>query len=127
RSGNATGALDSGAPGEESLYQLASEWTTGGGRPLALEDRRGGTCVLAMLCTHCPSLCPTLVRDLKAMDAAMPADVRAKTEYVLITIDPEHDDAPALKAFRDRMRLDPKRWLLLRGNAGDTQQLAAVL
>jgi len=114
------------APSGESLYQLASEWTTDNGRHLKLEDLRGGTRVVAMMFTHCPSLCPTLVRDLKAVDAAMPADVRAHTEYVLVTIDPEHDDATALKAFRDRMRLD-RRWVLLRGNAGDTQELAAVL
>jgi len=123
---NRAASQSSGPVNGESLYQLASEWTTDQGRHLKLEDLRGGTRVLAMMFTQCPSLCPTLVRDLKAVDAAMPADVRARMEYVLVTIDPEHDDATALKAFRDRMRLD-HRWLLLRGNAGDTQQLAAVL
>jgi len=111
----------------ESLYQLPSVWTIDTGAPLKLAQLRGGPRVLAMMFTHCPSLCPTLVRDLKALDAAMPAKTRAHTEYVLVTIDPEHDDAVALQAFRERMALDPKRWLLLRGNAHDTQELAAVL
>jgi cytochrome oxidase Cu insertion factor (SCO1/SenC/PrrC family) len=57
----------------------------------------------------------------------MPAKARAHIEYVLVTIDPDHDDAAALQEFRARMALDPKRWLLLRGNARDTQELAAVL
>ncbi len=114
-------------PSGESLYQLPSVWVTDAGSSLKLAQLRGGTRVLAMMFTHCPSLCPTLVRDLKALDAAMPAKTRARTEYVLVTIDPEHDDAAALKAFRKRMVLDPRRWLLLRGNARDTQELAAVL
>src|SRR5262245_43291971 len=111
----------------ESLYQLASDWTTDQGEHLKLAELRGGPRVLAMMFTNCPSLCPTLVRDRKALDAAMPAKCRACTEYVLVTIDPEHDDPAALKEFRARMGLDSKRWVLLRGNASDTQQLAAVL
>jgi len=111
----------------ESLYQLPSVWTTDAGATFKLEQLRGGTRVLAMMFTHCPSLCPTLVRDLKALDAAMPAKTRAHTQYVLVTIDPAHDDPVALHQFRTRMALDPKRWLLLCGNAHDTQELAAVL
>ena len=114
-------------PSGESLYQLPSVWTTDAGSRLKLEQLKGGPRVLAMMFTHCPSLCPTLVRDLKALDAAMPAKTRATTEYVLVTIDPDHDDAAALHDFRARMGLDPKRFLLLRGNAHDTQELAAVL
>jgi len=114
-------------PSGASLYQLPSVWTTDAGSSFKLAQLRGGPRVLAMMFTHCPSLCPTLVRDLKALDAAMPAKDRATTEYVLVTIDPDHDDAAALKEFRARMALDPRRWLLLRGNARDTQELAAVL
>jgi protein SCO1/2 len=114
-------------PSGESLYQLPSVWTTDAGSRLKLEQLKGGTRVLAMMFTHCTSLCPTLVRDLKALDAAMPAKTRATTEYVLVTIDPDHDDAATLHEFRARMGLDPKRFLLLRGNAHDTQELAAVL
>ena len=114
-------------PSGESLYQLGSVWTTDRGDHLKLEDLRGGTRVLAMMFTSCPRLCPTLVRDLKAMDASIPEKTRAATRYVLVTIDPEHDTPEALRAFRARMQLDPRRWLLLRGSARDTQQLAAVL
>ena len=113
--------------GGESLYQLSSVWTTDAGKQMKLDDLRGGPRVLAMMFTHCPSLCPTLVRDLKALDAAMPAADRATTRYVLVTIDPEHDNPAALREFRTRMALDPRRWVLLCGNASDTQQLAAVL
>ena len=120
-------ATASPSVGGESLYQLSSVWTTDAGKQVHLDDLRGGPRVLAMMFTHCPSLCPTLVRDLKALDAAMPAADRATTEYVLVTIDPEHDDPATLREFRSRMVLDPKRWVLLRGNASDTQQLAAVL
>ena len=114
-------------PSGESLYQLPSVWTTDAGSRLKLEQLKGGPRVLAMMFTRCPSLCPTLVRGLKALDAAMPAKTRATTKYVLVTIDPDHDDSAALHDFRRHMGLDPRRFLLLRGNAHDTQELAAVL
>jgi len=120
-------ALGDPAPSGESLYQLGSVWTTDGGNQVRFGELKGYTRVLAMMFTHCPSLCPTLIRDLKAMDAAMPAKTRSATRYVLVTIDPEHDTPTALREFRSRMQLDPKRWLLLWGSAHDTQQLAAVL
>lgn len=115
------------APNGESLYQLTSVWTTDHGDQVRLEDLRGCTRVIAMMFTHCPSLCPTLIRDLKAVDEAIPERTREATRYVLVTIDPEHDTPGALREFRSRMGLDPRRWLLLRGNARDTQELAAVL
>lgn len=110
-----------------SLYQLESTWTTDAGQQVRLKDLGGTTEVMAMVYTHCPSLCPTLVHDLKAMDASMHRDAKEGTRFVLVTIDPAHDTPEALREFRNRMGLDPGRWTLLCGNATDTRELAAVL
>ena len=110
-----------------SLYQLESVWTTDRGEQVRLKDLDGTTEVLAMVFTRCTSLCPTLVHDLKAMDASMRRSARTGTHFVLVTIDPEHDTPEALREFRDRMGLDAERWTLLRGTESDTRELAAVL
>ena len=111
----------------ESLYQLESTWTTDTGERVHLKDLAGSSEVLAMVFTRCPTLCPTLVHDLKALDASMPGGTRAGTHYVLVTIDPEHDTPEVLREFRTRMGLDPRRWTLLRGDDSTTRELAAVL
>ncbi len=112
---------------DHSLHQLRSVWTDDRGKRLTLHDLRGSTLVLAMVFTRCPRSCPTLVHDLKQVEAALPADVRARTRFVLITIDPLHDTAAALREFRRHMGLDEHHWTLLRGSDSDTRELAAVL
>src|SRR5215510_9307558 len=103
------GPLD-GRPNSESLYQLASNWTDDHGASVKLESLRGHVQVVAMMFTRCPSLCPTLVHDLKAMDATLRSHARDGIRYVLVTIDPEHDTPVALRQFRDRMDLKGDRW-----------------
>ena len=110
-----------------SLHQLRSVWTDDRGDRITLRDLRGSTQVLAMVFTRCPRSCPTLIHDLKHIDAAMPAGVRARTRFVLVTIDPLHDTAAVLREFREHMALDERRWTLLRGSESDTRELAAVL
>jgi protein SCO1/2 len=110
-----------------SLYQLESTWTNDRGERVKLKDLGGATEVMAMVFTRCPTVCPTLVHDLKAMDKSMPGGAHKGTHFVLITIDPEHDTPAVLREFRDRMGLDPQRWTLLRGSESDTRELTAVL
>jgi protein SCO1/2 len=110
-----------------SLYQLDSEWTNDRGERVRLKDLGGSTQIMAMVFTRCPSLCPTLVHDLKAMQASMDAGTRSGTRFVLVTIDPEHDTPAALREFRAHMGLDAAHWTLLRGSDAATRELAAVL
>src|SRR5205814_1760358 len=111
----------------ESLYQLESTWTTDRGERVHLKDLSGSAEVMAMVFTRCPTLCPTLVHDLKAMDASMRGGTRAGTRYVLVTIDPGHDTPAALREFRARRGLAPRRWTFLCGDDPTTRELAAVL
>jgi protein SCO1 len=52
--------------------------------------------------TSCPDVCPTdvavIARGLKAYEAARPARA-ARVQPIFVTVDPERDDAEALKAF----------------------------
>ena len=125
--GAAVATASSQALSGASLYQLESVWTTDRGEQVRLKDLDGTTEVLAMVFTRCTSQCPTLVHDLKSLDASMHGGARTGTHFVLVTIDPQHDTPQALREFRDRMGLDPERWTLLRGTESDTRELAAVL
>ena len=118
-----TGEVAGGA----SLYQLTSRWTTDAGDHIALRDLRGRVQVLALIFTNCPGACPTMVKDMQAVESALPRKARRHTRFVLVSIDPERDTVEALREYRKHMGLDPRGWTLLRGDPADVRELAAVL
>lgn len=123
----ATRLSGAGLPGERSIYALGSRWTTDGGKTMRLVELAGHVQLLAMMFTSCPSVCPTFVREIAALDRALPAELRARTHVVLVSIDPEHDTPDALRRYRERMGLERERFELLRGEAGDVRELAQVI
>ncbi|HVU34984.1 MAG TPA: SCO family protein [Opitutaceae bacterium] len=109
-----------------SLYQVDATWTTDAGEPFALATLRGRPVVLAMFFANCEYACPVLVSDMARMRASLPADVRARTQFVLVSFDPVRDTPAALKAYRARVGLDAG-WTLLHGDASSVQELAMLL
>ncbi len=83
--------------------------------------------MVAMIFTRCPRTCPTLVHDLIRLSDRLPTRTRARTRFVLVTMDPDHDTPAVLHAYRARMSLVAPQWRLLQGDPGATRELAAVL
>jgi protein SCO1/2 len=63
---------------------------------------------------------------LQVFGASLPPDIRNRTRFVAITIDPA-DTSDRLLQYRREMRLDERQWILLRGEPGAVRELAAVL
>lgn len=110
-----------------SLYQLESAWKLDDGRQMRLADLRGKPRVLALFFSRCDNVCPMLTGQLKTLEREMPADLRARTGFVLVTLDPAGDDTTSLRDYRHRMKLSKEHWLLARGSADDTRELAHLL
>lgn len=110
-----------------SIYQLDSHWTDDAGRPVQLAELRGHPVVLAMFFTNCAYACPVIVHDMQAIREALPAGVRARTRFVLVSFDAERDTPDALKAYRTRMQLGRDAWTLLHGDPDGVRDLAMVL
>jgi protein SCO1/2 len=123
--GESAGSL--ARPSSSSLYQLESKWETDRGRRIQLRELGGRVWVVAMIFTRCPGACPTLVRELKALDETLPPNVRGRAGFLLFTIDPGYDSVAVLGEYRKKMRLDAERWTLLRGEPNDLRELAATL
>ena len=58
-----------------SIYRLRSAWTTDQGRNVHLGDLRGQLQIMALIFTSCPRACPTLVKELKALERRLTDDV----------------------------------------------------
>jgi protein SCO1 len=110
----------------QSLYQLESVWTTDRNETLELVDLRGRYTILSLIFTRCSGTCPLLVKQLQVFGASLPPDIRNRTRFVAITIDPA-DTSDMLLQYRREMRLDEGQWILLRGEPGAVRELAAVL
>ncbi len=109
-----------------SLYQLDAKWTDDAGRTVKLASLRGQPVVVAMFFASCEYACPVLVNDLQRLRAALPADVREKTRFVLVSFDTARDTTAVLAAYRAKASLDAG-WTLWRGDATDVQDLAMLL
>jgi len=129
RGGDEAASLTSGGGviGGGSLYQLDSVWTTQEGKPLRLAELRGRPRVLSMIFTRCPSACPTLVKEMQALERKLPEDVRERTGFVLVSIDPDHDTPQVLRDYAHKMGISTARWTLVRGSAEDVRELSATL
>lgn len=120
-----TGDTSRAAP--PSLFELTFALTDADGRERHLAEFRGRPFVASMIYTHCTSVCPRITADLQALDRALPPDVRARTRFLLFSLDPERDTPAALRAFAAERGLDPDRWTLLAARPDDMRTLAAVL
>lgn len=120
-------ALPAGHYTDRSLYQLDSKWTSDVGREVKLGVLRGRVQVLAMFFAQCEYACPILVHDMQRLEQSLPAAIRGRVEFLLVSFDTERDTLQALRAYREKMRLAAERWTLLRGSADDVRELAALL
>ncbi|OAI43239.1 hypothetical protein AYO41_02405 [Verrucomicrobia bacterium SCGC AG-212-E04] len=119
--------LELGKPTDKSLYLLDSTWTSDVGRQIKLGALRGRPQILALFFTHCEYACPILVGELKAIEGKLPPDVLGKVDFLLVSIDVKRDTPAELAKFRANRGLARERWSLLRGEADDVRELAALL
>jgi protein SCO1 len=109
-----------------SIYQVDQTWTNDAGQSVTLAALRGRPVVIAMFFASCEYACPLLVSDMRRLRDSLPADVRDRAQFVLVSFDTARDTPAALKAYRDRATLDAG-WTLLHGDASSVQELAMVL
>ena len=119
--------LPPGKYSEKSIYRLGTAWTTDAGKTIKLDSLRGCPLVVALFFTNCQHSCPFIVKDMKAMEAALSAKAGSKVTFVLVSIDPERDSTEALGAFRKKYKLGADRWTLLKGEGDSVKQLAEKL
>ena len=70
--------------------------------------------LLALIYTTCEGSCPITVKAMQMFSRSMPADIKGRIRFLLVTVDPEQDTLAILREYRREMKLD-RRWKLLRG------------
>jgi len=110
-----------------SLYDLDAAWCTDGGAKIRLADLRGKPRVMAMFFANCRGVCLLTVDHMQEIEASLPADIRNKVGFVLVTLDPANDTAEKLAVYRRENVLPASTWTILRGDDNATAEVAARL
>lgn len=91
------------------------------GERVSLDDINGSIIIADFFFTRCPSICPTLTRNMKELQDAMKMkDLRRRIDssfvrFISFSVDPERDSAEALKRYADKYGVNHDTWWLLTG------------
>lgn len=119
-------AMGEEAFSKNSLYQTEAAFTTDTARAFTLGELRGQPVVLTMFFASCGYACPLLVTDMQAIRGQLPAEIRDRVRFVLVSFDVERDTPAALATYRTQRGLDDQ-WMLLHGDNDSVRELAALL
>lgn len=91
------------------------------GDTVSLNDIKGSIIIADFFFTRCPSICPTLTRNMKELQDAMKMkDFKRKIDssyvrFLSFSVDPERDSVEALKKYADRFGVNHDTWWFLTG------------
>jgi protein SCO1/2 len=103
-----------------AAYAQSLNLTDQDGRARNLAEFKGKVVVVFFGYTQCPDVCPTTLAELAEVKRSLGADGE-KVQGIFVTIDPELDTAPLLKAYLSSF--DPS-FVALRGSESQTQEAA---
>lgn len=100
------------------------------GKEVTWDDMKGKVVVADFFFTHCPTICPALTRNMKALQEAVKTNERVGdrepdfVQFLSFSVDPERDSVAALKKWADRFQVNPSNWWLLTGKKKDIYELS---
>lgn len=109
----------------DTVYHQVKDFTLTNqlGEKVSLYDIENRIVVVDFFFTSCPTICPTLTRNLKMVQEAYNKH-DTLIQILSLTVDPERDTAQKLKAYADKYSIDPKNWWLLTGDKKEIYDLA---
>ncbi|HVK96711.1 MAG TPA: SCO family protein [Flavisolibacter sp.] len=100
------------------------------GQQVSWDDMEGKVVVASFFFTHCPTICPTLMTNMNALQSGIKSSERVGNreakflQFLSFTVDPERDSVAQLKKWADRFQVNPHNWWLLTGDKKEIYDLA---
>lgn len=76
------------------------------GMPFSLENLRGRWTFMVFGFTACQDVCPRLLAELSEVDNKLRAQNSLMPQFVMVSVDPEHDSPPLLHQYIKNFNLD---------------------
>ncbi len=93
------------------------------GDSVSLYDIQGKVIVADFFFTRCPSICPSLTRNMARLQQSFSHYNEGRkvidssiVRFISFTVDPERDSVKQLKDYADRFKVDHDNWWMLTGN-----------
>ena len=81
------------------------------GRRFVLSGQRGDYVLVTFLYTHCPDVCPLIASNLNTVLRTL--GPKAKLEVLAVSVDPRGDSVTTVRAYEQRMHLEPSFHFLI--------------
>lgn len=79
--------------------------------------------LLAMVYTHCPDICPMTTHNMHLVEQRLPAELKNKIKFIIISFDPNRDTPAVLKKFAQIRDISFDNWSLLSGDEQNTKEV----
>jgi protein SCO1/2 len=96
------------------------------GKLTSLEDLRGRTVLLDFIFTRCPGPCPILTSTHVSAERLLSPELRARTHFVSISIDPLRDTQQDMRSYGEARGADLDHWSFLTGPPSDVESVVAA-
>jgi len=117
--------VEKGKPAGDTIYHRTSDLvlTNQLGKRVSLDsDLKGKILVVGFFFTNCPSICPRLTGTMKLLQNGFKKDTKKETQLdtvmqlISITVNPERDTFPVMRAYADRFGVNHDHWWFLTGD-----------
>lgn len=85
-------------------------------------DLEGKIWVADFFFTTCPTICPTMTKNMQKLNAAT-KDLHDELQFISISINPQHDTPSILKRYREHYKATASNWQFFTGKEAETHQL----
>ncbi len=114
--GQAADFLTSSAPDFELVDQ--------DGHRVRLDELRGKVLLVDFIFTRCPGPCPIQTAQHVSLQRSISPALAARTWFVSITLDPDHDTPAEMKAYAQAHGADLANWSFLSGDYDTVRRVA---
>lgn len=127
-----TTRVSNGKQKEDTIWSRVPDFhlTNQLGQKVSWDSMKGKVVVADFFFTRCPSICPAMTRNMKALQDAIRSSARVGNrdadfvQFISFSVDPDRDSVPELKKFADRYQINPQNWWLLTGSKKEIYDLA---
>lgn len=125
--------IDNGKMSTDTVWHRTENFTLINqlGDTIRLDSIKNKIIVADFFFTHCPSICPTLTKNMKKLQQAfikggdpMQAVDSSIVLFLSFSVDPERDSVPVLKKYADHFGVNSDNWWLLTGSKKTIYDLA---
>ena len=108
---------------EDTVWHQLTDFsfTNQEGKKVTWDSLKGKIVIADFFFTHCPTICPTLTKNMKRMAESIHNGQRVgdrtnkQVHFLSFSVDPERDSVERLKYWADRFQINPENWWLVTG------------